>query len=189
MLPDRLQPYREFTIIYHEIFRCTQAFPNLYAYHRPTWAARADNFGINYGIGGIVSEILANRLGVGPGEGLHECKYEEFFLSSWAVGDPAMIVDIPATACVDPNNQPIPGCKATVARFPDDPSNVYHSYIGDHTSSACCTAARTCTTSTTSTRTSGCTRPTARTATTPTASRSAPARRSPWRWSTTAAAT
>ncbi len=47
--------------------------------------------------------------------------FEEFFLSSWAIGDPAVLVDIPA-------NQ---NGRATRALYPDDPSNVYHSYIRD----------------------------------------------------------
>ena len=47
---------------------------------------------------GIGSEILASRLGVGPmgNPDAVELKYEEFFLSSWSVGDPAMVVDVPA---------------------------------------------------------------------------------------------
>jgi hypothetical protein len=55
-----------------------------------------DKFAINYGTGGIGAEILANRLGVGPMFACTECKYEEFFLSAWTVGDPAQIVDKPA---------------------------------------------------------------------------------------------
>jgi hypothetical protein len=132
LLPDRLQPYREFTIIYHESFAVAQAFSNLYADVNSLGSA-PDNFGINYGMGGIGSEILANRIGVGPMKDCVECKYEEFFLSSWTVGDPAMNVDIPATDCYDPQtNKPIPNCKATLAKYPDDPSNVYPSYLGDH---------------------------------------------------------
>ncbi|HEY0782286.1 MAG TPA: hypothetical protein VGE98_07530, partial [Thermoanaerobaculia bacterium] len=88
--------------------------------------------GINYGMGGIVSEILANRLGVGPMATCNDCKYEEFFLTSWSVGDPAMNVNRPATTCVDKDFKVIPGCKATEAFYPDDPSNVYPSYMADH---------------------------------------------------------
>ncbi|MCH8155102.1 MAG: hypothetical protein IH786_07535 [Proteobacteria bacterium] len=81
------------------------------------------------------------------------CKYEEFFLSSWPNGDPAMVVDFPANSTVadtaNPTNAIDPdeckknpsdptacmqlGKKATKAFYPDDPSNVYHSYVGDHT--------------------------------------------------------
>jgi len=133
VLPDRLQPYREFTIIYHESFTVDQAFPDIYSNPGMTsLASAADNFGINYGMGGIVSEILANRLGVGPMRDCTECKYEEFFLSSWVVGDPAMVVDKPATDCVDADNKVDKDCRATRAKYPDDPSNVYHSYLGDH---------------------------------------------------------
>src|SRR5439155_664383 len=92
-----------------------------------------------------------------------DCKFEEFFLSAWSVGDPAMLVDKPANSnnlTQNANFQPPcnttaafnsapcggtrvpaspaapytmqPTAKATVAFFPDDPSNVYHSYINDH---------------------------------------------------------
>jgi hypothetical protein len=132
LLPDRLQPYREFTIIYHESFVVEQAFASLYDNPKlPSLGSAEDNFGINYGMGGIASEILANRIGVGPMKDCLECKYEEFFLSSWTVGDPAMNVDVPASDCVA-GDKPIPGCTATRAKYPDDPSNVYPSYLGDH---------------------------------------------------------
>ena len=177
-LPDRLQPYREFTIIYHEMFQSVQAFDQMYSNGLNVDGNGADNYAFNYGTGGIASEILANRLGVGPMGNCPSCKYEEFFLTSWAVGDPAMVVDHPATdsctpggLCDDnktscdpdlPNpNQACPvtsstaakarqvtftgtcnfngkySCdtkqKATRAFYPDDPSNVYHSYMSDHT--------------------------------------------------------
>ncbi|HEV2147807.1 MAG TPA: hypothetical protein VGR37_10425, partial [Longimicrobiaceae bacterium] len=54
------------------------------------------------------------------------------FLSSWAVGDPAMLVDVPADFDGNGDGQPDAGPKATKALFPEDPSNVYHSYMGDH---------------------------------------------------------
>ncbi len=86
------------------------------------------------------------------------CKYEEFFLSSWAVGDPAMLVDVPANfkaktpiyqpgkgslssqpsapgqpaGTNPPSGTPLAGAKANLAYYPDDPSNVYHSYMRDH---------------------------------------------------------
>jgi len=92
---------------------------------------------INYGSGGIGSEIIANRLGVGPMHDCLDCAYEEFFLTSFAVGDPAMLVDVPAnigleqaSAGVAPNANAL-GPKATKAFYPDDPSNVFHSYTGD----------------------------------------------------------
>ncbi len=180
--PNRRQPYREFTIIYHQGGNVVQAFQ--------PWSnnnlsgminAGMDAFGINYGIAAIGPEIVANRLGVGPmgnaqqpvGPGgpkkapnanqsndSVELKYEEFFLSSWCVGDPAMIVDLPAnapnsmvsnpekgseiTGAIEPNPvsfnnfkalsaQGPSGTRPTKAFYPDDPSNVYHSYMRDHT--------------------------------------------------------
>jgi hypothetical protein len=130
--PDREQPFREFTVVYHDEVKAIQAFPQ---YEDPvlghTLHSVGDKFAINYGIAGIGSEILANRLGVGPMANCTECKYEEFFLTAWTVGDPAELVDIPANT-TDANGNLIPGLKATKVLFPDDPSNVHHSYIGDH---------------------------------------------------------
>jgi len=134
--PDRLQPYREFTIIYHESFQVAQAFQSIFSTSPGGQVLQVaqDNFGINYGMGALAPELLSNRLGVGPAAKCTDCKYEEFFLSSWALGDPAMPVDEPASSCLDTTtNQPKPGCHATAALYPDDPSNVYHSYISDHT--------------------------------------------------------
>jgi hypothetical protein len=145
-LPDRKQPFREITTIYHLIPTVVQAFPIFT--QQPiadTIKVGADNFAINYGTGGIAAEIYANRIGVGPMGPCTDCKFEEFFLSSWAVGDPAMLVDKPANticatnpaACQPPPSpaKPFtvtPISQATVAFFPDDPSNVYHSYVDDH---------------------------------------------------------
>src|SRR5579864_1924327 len=129
--PVRFQPFREYTIIYHESFQVVQAFANNTA-NLPSLKAAADNFGINYGMSGLTAEVLANRLGVGPQKDCVDCKYEEFFLSSWALGDPALNVDVPATECVDSKGYVKPGCKATTAFYPDDPSNVYHRYMSDH---------------------------------------------------------
>ena len=47
-----------------------------------------DGFAINYGAAGVGAEVIANRFGVGPMGDCIECKYEEFFLTSWAVGHP-----------------------------------------------------------------------------------------------------
>ena len=144
--PHRNEPYREFTIIFHDEIGAVQAFPHfedeILAH---TLHSVRDAFAINYGTGGIGAEILANRLEVGPMHDCVDCKYEEFFLASWAVGDPAMIVDKPANyPCgktqtqweelrdgVHGNCNPQTGPKATKAFYPDDPSNVYHSYMND----------------------------------------------------------
>ena len=122
--PNRRDPYREFTIAYHISPLTQQAFE---AFTEgplvSTLAAGVDAFALNYGVTGIGSAIWANRIGVGPmginGDGV-DLLFEEFFLSSWAIGDPAVLVDVPA-------NQG----RASRALYPDDPSNVYHSYIRD----------------------------------------------------------
>jgi hypothetical protein len=163
--PERRRPFREFTIEYHELNDSQQAFP-IFDYANAsltsTLQASGDAFGINYGSGGIGAEILANRFGLGPMNSCSDCRFEEFFLSSWTVGDPAMVVDYPANApCTDaslnnPNvtnsasraapctpgvqgNAPkgadgkkiVPQRKATKTLYPEDPSNIYHSYIND----------------------------------------------------------
>ena len=181
--PDRRQPYREYTIIYHQALFAAQAFAAFYnANLHDTLLAGSDNFAINYGSGAIGPEVIANRLGIGPmgNKDAVDLKFEEFFLSAWAVGDPAMVVDLPANASkvkeesnamvsspdehsalrtqvpkgsvyaqitanspprpeqlVQPETDefaPLPNApvKATKAFFPDDPSNVYHSYMNDH---------------------------------------------------------
>lgn len=189
-LPDRREPFREFTIIYHVSEAVVQPFP---AFNegplKNVLGAGADGFAINYGIGGIGPEVLSNRLKVGPSKDCVECKFEEFFLSSWVLGDPAMVVDKPTggnqqvpapgqlsreyepsregavksflqgtheldsstkpsvpaierslnTAVVMPEDETMgatqavpPTNAATKAFYPDDPSNVYHSYMRDH---------------------------------------------------------
>ena len=129
--PDRERPFREFTVIYHDEIKAIQAFPQFEdPVLKHTLHSVRDGFAINYGVAGAGAEILANRLGVGPMANCTECKFEEFFLSSWTIGDPAQIVDVPANT-TDINGKLIVGPKATRVLYPDDPSNVHHSYIGD----------------------------------------------------------
>jgi hypothetical protein len=161
--PNRREPFREFTIHYHEVTSAVQAFADFYSDDMDAVLKPGrDNFAINYGAGAIGAEILANRIGVGPMWNCEDCKFEEFFLASWAVGDPAMVVNVPANIpsmqtyppITNPNvltkwvndmqqlqvngtalpspSAPQKGQKATQAFFPDDPSNVYHSYLQDH---------------------------------------------------------
>jgi hypothetical protein len=119
---NRQDPFREFTVIFHDELGIKQAFPE---FDDPRYEfmlhGGRDGFAINYGAAGAGAEVLANRKAVGPMANCPECKAEEFFLTSWAVGDPAMVVDNPANS----------GVKATKVLYPDDPSNVSHSYMGD----------------------------------------------------------
>ena len=125
------EPFREFTVIFHDEIFAKQAF-DLFtnAAFKKVLGGVKDGFAINYGTGGIGAEIIANRLGVGPMWNSVESKYEEFFLTSWVVGDPAEVVDIPANTA-DANGNLILGPKATKVLYPDDPSNVHHSYLND----------------------------------------------------------
>ncbi len=135
--PDRHEPYREFAIHYHDDPVVMQAFPPFQTLDTLEFkdchatdecgvsyalSTARDFFAINYGMAAIGPEVWANRIKVGPMSQCATCKFEEFFLSSWAVADPAMVVDFPANC----------GHTATKALYPDDPSNVYHSYMADH---------------------------------------------------------
>jgi hypothetical protein len=111
------QPFREFTVIFHDEIKAVQAFPELDA---ELMHGVRDGFAINYGASGLGSMLIANRKKVGPTKDCGECKFEEFFLESWAGGDPAMVV----------KKDPATG-KAVEALYPDDPSNVHHSYLGE----------------------------------------------------------
>ena len=88
-----------------------------------------DGFGINYGTDGLGARLFANRLRVGPQADCVACKFEEFFLASWPNGDPAQVSTVPFG--VTPEDAPAIG-EEPVILYPDDPSNVYHSYIRDH---------------------------------------------------------
>ena len=132
--PDRLDPFREFTVVFHDEAKAVQAFPDWF--NDPvlshTLKGVRDFFAINYGTGGIGSEIIANRLGLGPMKDCVDCKYEEFFLTSWVLGDPAMVVDVPAGINSDGRLGVVRNPQfATKAFFPADPSNVHHSYLND----------------------------------------------------------
>jgi hypothetical protein len=136
--PDRNQPFREFTVVYHDEIQAVQAFPQfddtINGQPNPlafTLHSVRDGFAINYGTAGIGAEILANRFGVGPMAKCTDCLFEEFFLSSWAIGDPAQIVDVPANT-TNSSGVLITGAKATKVFFPDDPSNVHHAYLNDN---------------------------------------------------------
>lgn len=130
--PNRDQSFREFTVIFHDEAIVTQAFPLFEDVEfEATLHSVRDTFPINYGSSGVGAAIIANRLGVGPMFDCPECKFEEFFLTSWVLGDPAMVVDVPANM-TDFDGNLILGPKATKALYPDDPSNVVHSYLNDH---------------------------------------------------------
>ena len=110
--------FREFTTIFHDENKVFQAFAELADEDNPI-SAIADGMAVNYGASGVGSAVLANKKKMGPAKDCADCKLEEFFLSSWANGDPAMIV-----------RRDMDG-KAVEALYPDDPSNVHHSYLGD----------------------------------------------------------
>jgi len=153
-LPNRLEPFRDFASIFHDEPAAAQAFPGFYKsaaaggsdVFRYVLEGVKDGFMINYGSGGIGSEILANRLRVGPMHDCLTCAYEEFFLTSFTVGDPAMLTDVAANFGLEEcrpitngrgqvtlQNCPATaqGPKANYVPYPDDVANVHHSYTGD----------------------------------------------------------
>ena len=102
--------YREFSVFFHDEAKSfvTRNFEELGTFAGGQLAGVKDGFGINYGVSGMGAMVIANRKGIGPAADCVECLYEEFFLSSWANGDPALL-----------------------EQFSDDPSNVHHSYLND----------------------------------------------------------
>ncbi|MCB1958207.1 MAG: hypothetical protein KDG55_21220, partial [Rhodocyclaceae bacterium] len=70
--PNRLEPFRDFASVFHDENAASQAFPEWYLdpVLGHTLHGVRDSFMINYGSGGIGTEIIANRLGVGP---MHDC--------------------------------------------------------------------------------------------------------------------
>ncbi|MBA2664252.1 MAG: copper oxidase [Bradymonadaceae bacterium] len=109
--------FREFTIIFHDEVKAVQAFAELDDHE--SFKGIADHGGINYGIAGAGAMILANRAKVGPNKDCPNCKFEEFFMASWPNGDPALNVVKDGEG------------NAVEALWPDDPSNVYRSYLRD----------------------------------------------------------
>ncbi|HSP79818.1 MAG TPA: copper oxidase, partial [Myxococcaceae bacterium] len=109
--------FREITALYHDQIKAVQAFDELE--WNPTFHSVRDGFGVNYGVAGLGAELLANRAKLGPSKNCTDCMYEEFFLESWANGDPALNVEKDWAG------------RAVQALYPDDPSNVNHSYLGD----------------------------------------------------------
>ncbi len=106
--PD--ESFREFSVFFHDELKSFYArnFEELGAFGGGQLAGVRDGFAINYGASGMGDMLLANRKGIGPAANCAECLYEEFFLTSWANGDPALL-----------------------EQFSDDPSNVHHSYLND----------------------------------------------------------
>ncbi|HLF11089.1 MAG TPA: hypothetical protein VJA26_07720, partial [Gammaproteobacteria bacterium] len=137
-VPNRLEPFREFSVVFHDEVTTKQAFPEWFEdpVLKHTLHGVRDSFMINYGSGGIGSEIIASRLRIGPMHDCLNCTYEEFFLTSFTVSDVGQLVDIPANFGLEACEPTLAGCEATgpkanFALFPDDPSNVHHSYTGD----------------------------------------------------------
>lgn len=101
--------FREFTAVFHDELKTFYRDEFVELEQSPaTLSGVRDGFGINYGASGMGTILLANRKGLGPAKHCIECAYEEFFLESWANGDPALL-----------------------PQYADDPSNVHHSYLND----------------------------------------------------------
>ena len=113
------RPFREFTVIMHDEVPARQAFAPLDDENHPLSKIR-DGMGINYGASGMGSLVMATPAQANrpPLRNCPECRAEEFFLSSWAAGDPALILAHD-------------GDTPSGVRWSDDPSNVHHSYLGD----------------------------------------------------------
>ncbi len=111
--------FREFTAIFHDEIQAVQAFPELADDDQPISSLK-DGMAINYGAAGLGAMLGAAKRGLKPLDQCVECRVEEFFLTSWANGDPALLL----------TRDPESG-NAIGTAYPDDPSNVHHSYMGD----------------------------------------------------------
>jgi hypothetical protein len=116
-------PFREFSAIFHDETTVEQAFPELDDETNPIHQLR-DGMAINYGSSGMGAMVLANRdptnrYASSDATTCVECKLEEFFLTAWVVGDPAMVLERDSHQ------------RAVQSLYADDPSNVHHSYMGD----------------------------------------------------------
>ena len=100
--------FREFTVVFHDELKTFYADEFRELGNEFSLAGVGDGFAINYGSSGMGSILLANRKGIGPAKDCVECAYEEFFLESWANGDPALLPE-----------------------YADDPANVHHAYLND----------------------------------------------------------
>ncbi len=100
--------FREFTVVFHDELKTFYADEFRELGSEYSLAGVKDGFAVNYGSSGMGAILLANRKGIGPAKNCVECAYEEFFLESWANGDPALLPD-----------------------YADDPSNVHHAYLND----------------------------------------------------------
>ena len=122
MNPDRNQPFREFSVIFHDEVGAFQAFHEFRdTLTKFTLQGRARRLRHQLRHRGHRPEILADRFGVVPMWQCTECRYEEFFLSAWAVGDPAMVVDVPANVTdafgnVTPDQKPARPSMLTILR-------------------------------------------------------------------------
>ncbi|WP_413936006.1 copper oxidase [Nitrospira sp. BLG_1] len=136
------KPYREFTVIFHDEVTAVQAFDDIREENSPLSSLR-DGMGINYGASGLGAMVVANKKQIGPGRDCGECKLEEFFLTSWVNGDPAMVVGYEKNedgGLIQVGQATVKGRNGKLeqrplykmkAKYPDDPSNVHHSYLGD----------------------------------------------------------
>ena len=99
-------------------WRTRQAFPGFFRddpVFRYVLAGVGDIFMINYSSGGIGSEIIANRLGVGP---MHDCLDSPTKSSSSpsTVGEVAQLVDIRRTSASRPAGPPRPAWRTSGRR-------------------------------------------------------------------------
>lgn len=142
-LPGRRKPFREITAIYHDLDAVAQqAFAEVYApaVGEDSEAAAEqlalaavlsegmDRYGVNYGASGVSGRLLASRLGLSAVGQCGACRGEAFAFSSWAAGDPALLTSAPAWRPEGAQEGPVADA---VVPYPDDPANVFHSYLGD----------------------------------------------------------
>lgn len=110
--------FREITVVFHDEIKAVQAFDVL---NNPQLAGVRDGFAVNYSASGAGPTVLANRSGIGPAANCVDCSYEEFFLTSWANGDPGLVLE-------ETSNPQQP----KRVKYEEDPATVHHSYLNEN---------------------------------------------------------
>ena len=146
--PRPWEPYREFAIMYHDLIGLPLAQPFNFGSISDDDGERQRGLRHQLRLGGDRHRDLGQPIRRRAGGQCRRRQVRGVLLQLVGGGDPAIMVDVPAnaTAPVTPGKpldcsklNPtgtaatglVPQPKATVAFYPDDPSNVYHSYLND----------------------------------------------------------
>ena len=137
--PDRNQPFREFTVVYHDEIKAVQAFPQFEETNpdgTPNPLASRCTASATHSRSTTAPRASAPRfLPTGSesdrwGNARNVC-LKSFSCRHGPSATRRRIVDVPANT-TNSSECSLPGPKATQVFFPDDSSNVHHAYLNDN---------------------------------------------------------